>query len=339
MAFASDFSAAFDSSQRSKRVRDVLGAGGGLSPTASNAAQGAASPAKSFERSAGPAAAPRNPAARQTYAMGRFNALGWNPIASAAIVGGLMQESGSSLDTRAAGDAGTAFGIAQVRGDRLEMGDRATAQKMGLKDFAKQRGTDWRDFDTQIDFVDWELRNTEVESGRRLMKVESIDEAAFAMAGFERPKGWKGWGTNPQNIHGWENRLGNAKRQYGVAAAFAKGKNPDLPDVDVGDNRAFNEWVRGLSSTERGAVDLVTGEASPGTAPRDRLLGPARKGGLLGDILRGAGEGLAASGGGADIPQPMDFSAQAEGARRQAENGPLPSLGESSQQLFGGLFK
>jgi hypothetical protein len=203
--------------------------------------------------------------------------------------------------------------------------------------------------------VDWELRNTEAEAGRRLMKAQSIDDAAFAMAGFERPRGWKGCGaTDPSQIHGWNNRLGNAKRQYGVAAAFAAGgKDPNLPDVDVSNSREYREWQRGLSGEAQRAVDLVvggSGSSLTGSAgglpesmtPPEELgmtRGQARRAGFrdkLGDILGGAAAGLAAGAEKAPLPEMPDFEAQRQAWAESAETGPLPRLGEGP--LFRGLF-
>jgi Phage tail lysozyme len=119
--FASGFADAFERSSKARRLRDVIpiravpGTAGSLASPSAQSAQGGTS----IERSSRPV--PRDPAARQTYAMGRFNGLGWKPHQAAAIVGGLMQESGASLDPNATGDKGTAHGIAQVRGIGLQI--------------------------------------------------------------------------------------------------------------------------------------------------------------------------------------------------------------------------
>src|SRR5438034_2930291 len=85
---------------------------------------------------------------RATYARDYFIQKGYSPIQAAAIVGNLMQESYSDLRTGAVGDKGISHGIAQWNKDRYT----------NLKNFASQRQKPWDDFDTQLAFVDNELR-------------------------------------------------------------------------------------------------------------------------------------------------------------------------------------
>lgn len=65
---------------------------------------------------------------------------------ASGIVDNLVDESG--LNPLAVGDNGTAFGLAQHRGDRFQ----------NLKKYAASQGKDWKDFDTNLDFIVEEMR-------------------------------------------------------------------------------------------------------------------------------------------------------------------------------------
>jgi hypothetical protein len=138
------------------------------------------------------------------YAFQFYRNLGYDAVDAAAIVGTLQQESGPGLDVQAIGDNGTAYGIAQWRHDRLD----------NLKRFAADRGASADDLDTQLAFVDHELKTSESGAGRRLLDTQSLDDAAAAMIGYERPLGWTV--QNPQAGHGYSARLRNAQALLGA---------------------------------------------------------------------------------------------------------------------------
>lgn len=99
---------------------------------------------------------------------------GYSPQASASIVGNLIRESG--LNPSAVGDSGKAFGLAQWHPDRQ-------AKAKGLY------GEKWKDFDNQLEFVHWELNNTEKSAGDALKKTKSVWEAGRVFTNsYERPK-------------------------------------------------------------------------------------------------------------------------------------------------------
>ncbi|MFN3953210.1 MAG: phage tail tip lysozyme [Pararhodobacter sp.] len=85
------------------------------------------------------------------YAFGRFLELGYEPREAAALVGNLMQESGPGLNTRAVGDGGNAFGVAQWNGPR----------RRAYLAYAEARGRDAGDIDTQIAFLHYEMQTSE----------------------------------------------------------------------------------------------------------------------------------------------------------------------------------
>lgn len=136
---------------------------------------------------------------RPGYAKWKLQYLGWKDFQAAAIVGNLMQESFSSLRTDIWGDAGTAYGIAQWRHGRLEK----------LKMFAANRNKPLDDLETQVEYVDWELRNSEKDTGNRLANTTNIDEALEVAIAYERPRGYTR--DNPKNGSGYNSRAAYAK--------------------------------------------------------------------------------------------------------------------------------
>lgn len=102
---------------------------------------------------------------------------GLSPHAAAGIIGNLMSE--SSLNTGAVGDNNTSIGIAQWHNERGN----------NLKNFAKQRGTDWKDYDTQLEFL-WHELNTDYKGVLESLKSSTnVDQATdIFLERFERPK-------------------------------------------------------------------------------------------------------------------------------------------------------
>ncbi len=141
----------------------------------------------------------------EAYAFNWLVKRGYQPHQAAGIVGNFVQESGVR-PAGVVGDNGTAFGVAQWRGDRLA----------GLKSFAAAQGADWQNLDTQLAYADWELKNTEKRAGDLLRAATDVQGATRAMMGFERPQGFT-WAT-PEAGHGWENRINAARRIAGLPA-------------------------------------------------------------------------------------------------------------------------
>ncbi|MCB1712175.1 MAG: hypothetical protein KDH96_06780 [Candidatus Riesia sp.] len=100
---------------------------------------------------------------------------GYTPEHALGIIGNLMVESFSDLRTKASGDNGTAYGIAQWRGDRLKK----------LKEI---RSKDWNTLEGQLEFLDWELKNTEKKAYSKLISSSTPQEAALSFSKwYERP--------------------------------------------------------------------------------------------------------------------------------------------------------
>lgn len=199
---------------------------------------------------------------RAQQAVAYYVARGYTPVQAAGIVGNLMQESGPNLDLNAVGDNGTAFGIAQWRGDRLT----------NLQRFAASNGSDWRDFNTQLAFVDHELNTTERRAGDALRNASTVDDATAAMIGFERPQGWTT--NNPRGGHGWNNRLRfasglagqgdpmayTASGQPTAAAGAIDGTfgaptaRPDAPPPPAGSQRLFRSVGDAIAARRAGGT-------------------------------------------------------------------------------------
>jgi peptidoglycan hydrolase-like protein with peptidoglycan-binding domain len=98
-----------------------------------------------------------------------FKSNGWSTAQAAGIVGNLQAESGANLKTDAVGDGGKAYGIAQWHPDRQANFKRAYGKDI------RQAG-----FKEQLEFVQWELENTETRAAAMLRKAKTPEQAAWA---------------------------------------------------------------------------------------------------------------------------------------------------------------
>lgn len=109
---------------------------------------------------------------------------GWTREQAAGIVGNLQGESSANLNPYAVGDNGNAYGIAQwnqqVSPDRVA-------------NFRNVTGTDLRasNLQQQLQFVAWELQNTERAAGNRLRNSRDVQSATIAMSYYERYNGYR----------------------------------------------------------------------------------------------------------------------------------------------------
>ncbi len=168
-----------DGQQISAGVGEAVG-GSGVSPTPTarptSPEAEAGSPLARFDFSPGASAgADTNPVG---YVFGRLLELGYEPRVAAAFVGNMMQESGPGLNTRAVGDGGNAFGMAQWNGPRRRQ----------YLAYARQLGADPGDIDTQIAFFHLELQTTERAALRAILDApDAVSAARVASERFWRP--------------------------------------------------------------------------------------------------------------------------------------------------------
>ena len=112
-------------------------------------------------------------------ALAYFQSQGWTKEQAAGIVGNLQAESSPDLNPNAIGDGGQAVGIAQWHPDR-----QANFQQTMGKPIQQSSLND------QLQFVQWELSNTEMSAGSRLKAAKTAEEAAQIIDRmYERSKG------------------------------------------------------------------------------------------------------------------------------------------------------
>lgn len=171
----------------------------------------------------------------------RFISKGWAPHQAAGIVGNLQAESGADLNTQArnagdGSDGSDSIGVAQWNGRRAQ----------ALKAFAAERGTDWHDLDTQIDFIDHELRTTERAAGENLARSTTAEDAAAAFTGYERPRGWSA--SNARGSHNWTGRRDNALR---IAGEKPQAEDADLDAIPYDRREQLAAWGENQYSQQR----------------------------------------------------------------------------------------
>lgn len=113
-------------------------------------------------------------------AMNFFMSRGWSREQAAGIVGNLQAESGANLKINAVGDGGKAYGIAQWHPDR-----QAKFQEVMGKPIRQSN------FQEQLQFIDWELKNTEKKAGDALKQATTAEQAAVVVDSmYERSAGY-----------------------------------------------------------------------------------------------------------------------------------------------------
>lgn len=116
-----------------------------------------------------------------------YLARGYTPTQAAGIVGGLRGET-ENLNPGQVHDNGIGLGISGWNGPRLA----------ALRQFATANGTDAQNLDTQLAFVDHELRTTESQAGSALRAARTPGEAGNAMLAYFRPSNWNVPGAHPE---------------------------------------------------------------------------------------------------------------------------------------------
>lgn len=162
---------------------------------------------------------------------------GLNPAQAAGIVGNLWQESG--LNPNANNPSEGAMGIAQWEGGR----------RTNLYAFANQVGTPANDFNTQLDFLWYELTGSESASLSDLKQTNTPGSAAATFAAnYERCQGCaSGGGSVP-------NRVTFANTVYAVATGqTAPGGTPQIVTGQPGNSGTGVEGP--VSSTGASPVD------------------------------------------------------------------------------------
>ena len=235
------------------------------------------------------------------------------PHQAAALVGTWQQESGDNLNTGARNkgdgrDGSDSVGIAQWNGDRAR----------GLHSFAADRGTNWTNLDTQIDYAVHELtKGAEKQWGDRLFAAPDVQSAARAAISFERPQGWSP--ENPSGGHGWDNRFANAQRLLGVSPeeiAKARATSAPMPTggapqgllaMGGGSVLAMPQMASALMGTQVASNDPSFMPNNPAMAAINSALQPQQPAQPMVDSQADPFEGLAD-----DVVEPTAPAAQAQ---------------------------
>jgi len=234
-----------------------------------------------------------------------FKSRGYTDAQSAGIVGNLIHESG--LDPGAVGDAGTSVGLAQFHNERA----------VALAQFASERGTSPGDFQTQLEFIDKELRSTEGRAFQALQAATTPEDAAAAFVHYERPQGY-----DPNNLaaaHGFQSRVAQAKAVFGGQGNIDTGTPASALWLQANRMRTLDTTARAQWKT------LWTDYEKEGIRPPDRavndLINAARAVGdhdLL-ETIAAAGDRLAAVQDSAERSLPAQAAQIAELHRQGSE--------------------
>lgn len=146
-----------------------------------------------------------------------------------AILGNMQLESG--LDTTAVNKSSGASGLVQWLGSR----------KTALKNFAKSRGTDWTDINTQLDYLWSELQGDESGANAKFLAASGIVEATEAWDDyFERSEG-----TNKTErvgyALGWCQKLGGNVSSSTTTSNTASSNTSATEIIDSVDNSTY-KW-------------------------------------------------------------------------------------------------
>jgi hypothetical protein len=191
-----------------------------------------------------------------------FESKGWTKEQAAGIVGNLVVESG--LRTDAVGDGGQAYGIAQWHPDRQQ-------------NFRNYSGKDIRQstFQEQLEFVNWELNNTEKAAGNRLRGAASAEDAAAIVDEYyERSAG----------IHRQE-RIANS-------SAIMAGDFSKVSTSGAAGYSDSSSMLSSLADLGKGAMEAIGNVFRAGLGPMTPTTGSQLK--AFNDNMQGAG-GSAAS--------------------------------------------
>lgn len=203
-------------------------------------------------------------------AMNFFQSRGWSKAQAAGIVGNLQGESGPNLNPGAVGDGGDAYGIAQwnqrVSPDRVDNFQRVIGVPLRQSNFQQQ-----------LQFVDWELRNTERRAGSQLAAAQDPAQAAVAMSAYERYQGWDQGTASAET----QRRIANARSLFGGQTASSDGGGtPPLRPPPAGERGRTNytearrsELLGQVNSIQSGRGPTVfTAQGAAGTRYRARLI-------------------------------------------------------------------
>ncbi len=203
-------------------------------------------------------------------AMDFFISKGWTPEQAAGIVGNLIIESGNFssdvISGKRRGDGGKAVGIAQWHPPR-----QAIFEKQYGKPLA---GASFRE---QLEFVNWELNNTEKEAGDSLKKAKTADEAARIVdSQYERSSGQAIQQRQQQALALLDGKYQPTPATGGEGTQYAANAPTPAQAAGTTGSAAGTAGVAGLGAEQSAYVPqlmaALTGQQGEG-APHERLAG------------------------------------------------------------------
>ena len=115
--------------------------------------------------------------------MGYYKKIGIPSHVAAAIIGNMITESTLSGGATNPNDLGmTSQGLIQWRGERLDR----------LKEYAKNKGKDWRNINIQLEYVLYEMKKYYPNDYKNIMSSTTAAEASEAFAHYNGYAGWDG---------------------------------------------------------------------------------------------------------------------------------------------------
>lgn len=208
---------------------------------------------------------------RQQYAMQRLMGKGWTGPQAAGIVGRFMVESFPDLRTTAVGDKeipGASHGIGQWNRERKAAMQAYTTGKAPNGKFTDHplvvaaakaspgnRGAG--NLDAQIDFFDWEIRNSPSErlAYAAVRRAKTAEDAATGMMHYERPRGYLSKAPS-RGLH-WHKTVRNASmvmKQYDPNYEFKTDFAASQRDVDTS-NMAIRDETGDMRVAEQSQGD------------------------------------------------------------------------------------
>lgn len=240
-----------------------------------------------FESAAGPtnssASLPGNLGMVQTA----MKNAGYSDTAIAGFIGGLQQESYHDLRSTAVSKGDAADGT-----DSMGMAQWNSSRLAGLKSFAKDRGTDPTDAQTQADFAVHELSTTHAKVGAALKAATTVEQAAQAAVGFEVPAGYSAKDpTNMSKVSGYQNRLNNANN---IAAQLA-GKTDNSLGTTAATTNYRDPTVNAVNSNDPYGAQQIAAKSISTTPKADLTGAPSKPKGTAESVLNTVGTVLHAA--------------------------------------------
>lgn len=176
------------------------------------------------------------------------------PHQAAGIIANLAQESSVNLDHKAVGDNGAAYGLAQWQGPRQRNFQKAFGKP--IRESTPQE---------QLDYVMWELKNTERGAGKRLLQAKTFEDATSVIRKYyERPANK----TGEEDKWRIEKGSGVYKALSGKGSRASSAPMAPTPSMDAGLSDdlddGFGDLDALLSDTpSSGSKDSRTAKALP----------------------------------------------------------------------------